>query len=76
MIRPFIALEEAEEALFRDRFGRWSEIARLDWPPAVARAEPIRVRIYDPADRARFLAGEAIATGDVGLVGKPTLTRK
>jgi hypothetical protein len=74
--RPYIALEEGEEPTFRERFGPYSELARLDWPPAVQRSASIRVRIYDPADRARFMAGEAIGTADVDLTKKPILTRK
>jgi len=73
---PYIALEEGEEPDFRQQFGGRSELARLDWPPAAERREPVRVRIYDPADRAHFLAGEAIVTGDVLLRTRPTLTKK
>jgi hypothetical protein len=73
---PYIALDEGEESIFRRRFDRLSDLAQLDWPPVAERFQPIRVRIYDPADRARFLAGQAIATGDVLLVGKPILRRR
>ena len=73
---PYIALEEGEEPDFRQQFEGFSELARLDWPPAAERREPVRVRIYDPADRARFLAGEGIVTGDIRLRTKPTLTKK
>jgi hypothetical protein len=69
---PYIALDEGEEAGFRDRFGR-GELARLDWPPAAERSQPIRVRIYDPADRPRFLAGQAVSTGEIGIVRRPAL---
>jgi hypothetical protein len=72
---PYLALEEAEEAPFRDRFGARNALARLDWPAAVERSEQIRVRIYDPADRERFLAGEPIVTEDTGFI-KRTLTVK
>jgi hypothetical protein len=37
-------------------------LGRLDWPAAAERREPIRVRIYDPADRERFQRGEMIPT--------------
>src|SRR5438552_2779235 len=74
--RPFLVLEEGEEPDFRRQFGASSELARLDWPPVAARQEPVRVRIYDPADRARFLAGAGIVTGDIQLARKPTLTFK
>jgi hypothetical protein len=59
---PFILLEEAEEEHFTRRFGEASAIARLDWPPRFETQAGIRVRIWDPADRARHLAGETIET--------------
>ena len=74
--RPYILLEEAEEAPFRERFGALNRLAALDWPPIAQRYDPIRVRIYDPDDRPRFLAGEAIVTGDMKLVKRPALTVK
>src|SRR5262249_57933422 len=58
--RPYIALDEGEEPGFRARFGSASALARLDWPPMAARLQPIRVRIYDPADRVKYLAGARI----------------
>ena len=73
---PYIALEEGEEPDFRGQFGGRSDLARLDWPPAAERREPVRVRIYDPADRARFFGGEGVVTGDIALRTKPTLTAK
>ena len=57
---PYIALEEAEESRFRDRFLNLSDLARLDWAPAAQRSAPIRVRIYDPLDR-----GHAVATAEI-----------
>jgi hypothetical protein len=74
--RPYIAVEEGEEPIFRDRFARLNALGRLDWPPAVERFENVRVRIYDPADRRRYFAGEAIFTGDVLFVAKPLLRRR
>ena len=68
---PYIALEEAEEPRFRDRFERLSELARLDWPPAAQRSQPIRVRIYDPLDRDRIAAGGVVATADIGAARIP-----
>ena len=59
---PLIALEEGEMASFRERFAAQNALGHLDWPPMAARTEPIRVQIFDPADRARFLRGEPIAT--------------
>jgi asparagine N-glycosylation enzyme membrane subunit Stt3 len=73
---PYIALDEGEEATFRAQFSPFSDVGRLDWPPAAERFEPVHVRIYDPADRARYFDGRSIATGDMALVGKPLLRWK
>jgi hypothetical protein len=59
-----------------EAFGGFRQAAQLDWPPVVQRSEPVRVKIYDAADRQRFLEGEALGTGDVDLTKKPILTRK
>jgi hypothetical protein len=59
---PFIALEEGEMSSFRERFAELNELGRLDWPPMAERREPIRVRIYDPADRDRSRRGETVQT--------------
>jgi hypothetical protein len=57
---PYILLESWEEPGFRSRFGRHSDIGKLDWPP---RYEVDRVvRIYDPHDRARHDRGDRIDT--------------
>jgi hypothetical protein len=69
----YIVVEEGEESIFKSRFAASSEFGRLDWPPSVERFEPIHVRIYDPADRARYMAGDPIITGDIGFVGTPRL---
>lgn len=73
---PYVLLEEDEEAPFRERFKGRNELAALDWPPMAERYNPIRVRIYDPDDRPRFLAGQAIVTGNMNLVQRPALTVK
>lgn len=57
---PLIALEDGEIASFQERFAAQNVLGRLDWPPMAARSEPIHVKIFDPADRARFLRGESI----------------
>jgi hypothetical protein len=58
--QPFILLESWEEPRFRQRFAARSAIGNLDWPP---KYEIDRVvRIYDPADRARYLRGERVVT--------------
>jgi hypothetical protein len=59
---PLIALEEGEEGSFRERFAELNALGRLDWAPIAERHEPIRVRIFDPADRERFQRGEPIQT--------------
>lgn len=58
--RPYLMFERREERDFRDRFGESSAIGRLDWPPRFDLNR--QVRIYDPSDRARFLAGESYIT--------------
>jgi hypothetical protein len=71
----YIVVEEGEASIFRNRF-RDSVLGQLDWPPAVERFEPIHVRIYDPNDRARYLAGHAVVTGDIGFVGQPQVHQR
>jgi hypothetical protein len=57
---PFILLEAGEDGPFRERFARASALGRLDWPPAAEIRTLVRVRIYDPAARARHFAGERV----------------
>lgn len=60
---PYILLERAEERDFRQRFRATSAFGALDWPP---RFDIVRqARIYDPADRARYLRGESYATENI-----------
>ena len=60
---PYLLFERREEAEFRARFRGHADLGALDWPP---RLDLNRlVRIYDPADRARYLAGETYATEQV-----------
>jgi hypothetical protein len=56
-LQPYFLFERREERDFRERFGGQSELGALDWPPRFDLNR--QVRIYDPADRARFLAGES-----------------
>jgi hypothetical protein len=57
---PFLLLERWEERAFRERFAGHSPLGSLDWPP---RLEIDRqVRIYVPADRAAFVAGQPVPT--------------
>jgi hypothetical protein len=65
---PLIVLEESEVESFRERFSAQNELGRLDWPPMAQRSEAVRVMIFDPADRARFLAGERIVTSTIARI--------
>lgn len=47
---PYIALDEAEESSFRERFRGHSALAPLDWMP-MAFLYANRVRVYDLSDR-------------------------
>ena len=57
---PYFLLERREESPFRARFRGSSSLGELDWPPRFDLGR--QVRIYDPADRARYLAGDTYAT--------------
>ena len=61
--QPYILLERREEPDFRARFRDQSDIGRLDWPPRFDMNR--QVRIYDPDDRPRYLAGEKYPTGNI-----------
>ena len=58
-LEPYLLLDSAEEPAFRSRFAA-SELGRLDWPPQIEIAP--QVRLYQPAARERYLAGETIIT--------------
>ena len=58
--RPYILVERSEEAQFRDHFEKGSRVGRLDWPPAYDIDR--EARIFDPADRDRYFAGEGRRT--------------
>ena len=60
---PYILVERREEAEFRERFRGTSLLGALDWPPRFDLNR--QVRIFDPADRVRYLAGEAYPTENV-----------
>jgi hypothetical protein len=53
-LTPILLLDTSEEAAFRQRFEASSPIGRLDWPPLARVGRTVRV--YDPADRARYFA--------------------
>lgn len=61
-LRPYILLDSWEAPRFRDRFSGASAIGQLDWPPVLELRSPTPVRLFDPADRARYFAGEHIPT--------------
>jgi hypothetical protein len=50
--RPYIVIDDWEEAGFRNRFSRQNRVGRLDWPPLARVPGDIEVRIYDPEGRA------------------------
>jgi hypothetical protein len=60
--RPYILLDSWEAFRFRDRFSQASLAGRLDWPPILELRSPTPVRLFDPADRARYFAGHTIPT--------------
>jgi hypothetical protein len=59
-LQPYLLFERREEPEFRARFRAQSPLGALDWPPRLDLNR--QVRVYDPADRARFLAGETYPT--------------
>ena len=58
---PFIVLEDAEEQRFRERFPTQRN-GQLDWPPATEIHARVRVRVYDPSQRDRYMAGHTVPT--------------
>jgi hypothetical protein len=73
-LQPYILVERREEPQFRARFKSQSEIGGLDWPPRFDLNR--QVRIFDPTDRARYLAGEPYATEQVGYPRRIQSPRK
>ncbi len=65
-LTPYFVLEAWEEPQFRDHLSRSSVFGRLDWPPACELSLALKVRIYDPADRAVFVAGGRVSTKRFG----------
>ena len=61
--QPYLLFERREENDFRTRFRGHSEIGALDWPPRFDLGR--QIRIYDPADRGRYLAGESYPTENI-----------
>jgi hypothetical protein len=58
---PVILLEDLEESRFRGRFPAGG-FGALDWPPRGEVNAVVRVRLYDPADRAAYRSGSAVVT--------------
>jgi 4-amino-4-deoxy-L-arabinose transferase-like glycosyltransferase len=50
-LHPVLVLEDHEEPNVRKKFPR-SPLARLDWRPRADIGDHVRVRVYDPAERA------------------------
>ncbi|HEV3215855.1 MAG TPA: glycosyltransferase family 39 protein [Vicinamibacterales bacterium] len=67
----YLVLEPWEEAQFRTRFQGHSDWAALDWPPMAKSEGPDGTRIYDPADRQRFVAGETVKTRTIAAPASP-----
>ena len=61
---PLLALEDAEAGPFRARFAA-QMAGQLDWPPMVEVHAPVRVRVYDPVQAARFRGGATVETEHV-----------
>lgn len=61
--QPYVLVERREEPAFRARFREQSAIGGLDWPPRFDLNR--QVRIFDPADRARYLSGQAYPTENI-----------
>lgn len=59
-MQPYFLFERGEENDFRSRFRGHSELGALDWPPRFDINR--QARVYDPADRARYQAGQAYPT--------------
>jgi hypothetical protein len=74
--RPYIVIEEGEEPLFKWRFDTYTDLGKLDWPPSIHSREGPLVRIYDPSERERFMAGQPVMTYDMGHVEDPIVTEK
>jgi hypothetical protein len=58
--RPYFVIEDPEVTPFRNRFRSRSDLGLLDWPPVAELRGPVRVQVFDPADRARWYAGDRL----------------
>jgi 4-amino-4-deoxy-L-arabinose transferase-like glycosyltransferase len=63
--RPvFIVLEDEEVSRFRVRFGA-QRLGGLDWPPHAEVHAPVRVQVYEAAERDRYFGGGVVRTEHV-----------
>jgi 4-amino-4-deoxy-L-arabinose transferase-like glycosyltransferase len=58
----FVVSEQPEDEAFRRRFAAAASIGALDWPPRIEVRGSRRVLVHAVDDRARYLAGEPVAT--------------
>lgn len=63
---PYVVLEAWEEPQFRQHLSGSSDVGRLDWPPSFELELAVKVRFYDPRERATFVAGGAVPTRRLG----------
>jgi hypothetical protein len=47
--RPYLLLEDWEEAAYREKFGRDTALGRLEMRVLAEMVQPVRIRLYDPA---------------------------
>jgi hypothetical protein len=62
---PYLLLEDWEEPLYRDHFGRANTFGALDWPPAMEYPWSGHARVYAIDDRERHLAGTPVVTAPI-----------
>ena len=72
----YFVVEEGEQAGFRWRFDTYTELGKLDWPPAHYTTRTVNVAIYDPDDRQRYMAGQPVLTYEMRIGSKPTVHQR
>jgi hypothetical protein len=60
--RPYFVVEDHDILEFKRRFRPVSPLGYLDWPAVAELDGPVRVWIFDPADRGKALEGQRIVT--------------
>jgi hypothetical protein len=65
---PFLLIEDWERKQYTERFGPYTKLGTLDWPPTASYGGPTRADIFNMADRDRFVAGERVNTRTIGTV--------